>query len=379
MNVKAEKGKRDRRGRKTMTLGICVRIILLAIALCFLPIGVYATEIVIPEGTEVIEAEAFENCSSVQTVVIPDSVTEIGEDAFLNCGEALLICAGAGSAGANYAKTHQLDYMAGTEYRALIIYQTYPGTSMALQGPATDQKAMTWCLRNLTTTPFNVRVEGNLSADGIISAIVGRFADANEDDVSLFYYSGHGDENGNLLGADRAFSLLSPTALRNALDAVPGRKIVIVDACYSGKLIEEESEPKRGGLQAAHDRNNDSTKEFVNAFQSAFRPKTRGALNVEEYFVITAARETEESGEGLVDSGGSSVWMGYFTFGLCLGCGWDSPKNQTCELNADVNGDSAVSIQEVYQYARNIALDYNNKQSAAVWPEDCKWFAPFRR
>jgi len=360
-----------------MMPGICGRFIILVIALCFLPISVYATEIVIPEGTEVIEAEAFANCSSIRTVVIPDSVTEIGEDAFLNCGEALLIRAGAGSAGATYAKTHQLDYIAGTEYRALIIYQTYPGTGMALQGPATDQKAMTWCLRNLTTTPFNVRVEGNLDANGMISAIASRFADADEDDVSLIYYSGHGDDDGNLIGADKSFSLLSPEELRTALDAVPGRKIVIVDACYGGKLIEEESEPKRGELRATSGEN--SPQEFVNAFQNAFRPKTRGALNAEEYFVITAARETEESGEGLVDSGGSTIWMGFFTYGFCLGCGWDSPKNQVCALKADANGDSAVSIQEAYRYARNIAMDYNRYQSAAVWPEDCRWFAPFRR
>lgn len=43
------------------------------------------TEVVIPEGVEAINSNAFYNCSRLTKVVIPDSVTYIGRDAFLGC------------------------------------------------------------------------------------------------------------------------------------------------------------------------------------------------------------------------------------------------------------------------------------------------------
>ena len=43
------------------------------------------TDLVIPEGTTKINAEAFYNCTSLKRVVIPSSVTAIGTDAFSQC------------------------------------------------------------------------------------------------------------------------------------------------------------------------------------------------------------------------------------------------------------------------------------------------------
>ena len=359
-------GKRRKRVIPAVTAGILLMIS-----------SAGASEIVIPEGTQRIEEEAFANCGAVHAVVIPDSVTEIGRDAFLNCGEALLIRAGEGSAGAQYAMDNRLDYMAGTEYRALIIAQNYTGTVNALQGPMNDQKAMAWCLRELNTTPYSVTTETNLTPDEIDSAIGDCFAGADSNDVSLFYYSGHGETDGSLVGADRQFSLLTPDALRAALDRVPGRKVIIVDACYSGKLIEpEDGDDTLNKSPASGDA---GPAAFVNAFQSAFQQRKRGALNSSSYYVITAARAAETSMEGYVSSGSSGTWIGYFTYEFCLGCGWNGVTNKPCSLAADANGDNAVSIQEAFNYASSAALSRNPYQHAAVWPAGCKWFAPVRK
>lgn len=364
------------RKRRTRT------ILLLLAGMLLMTAPAVSEEMVIPSGTTEIAEEAFAGCGAIRSVVIPDSVTVIGENAFLDCGEALLIRAGAGSAAVEYAQANRIDYMAGTEYRALIIAQTYPRTYMELTGPANDKTAVSQCLRNLCTTPFSVTIEENLSPEGIISAIGSCFAAADGNDVSLLYYSGHGETDGSLLGAD-TLSRLAPQRLRAALDSIPGRKVIIVDACYSGQLIAEEQE-KGGTLRAASssdpaDAAENGAAGFVSAFQAAFRTRLRGALNSDLYFVVTAASEKEASMEGDVDPGTGKLDMGYFTYGFCKGCGWNSPLSQTCGLMADRNGDEAVSIQEIYAYARSVAAGYNPRQTAEVWPADCRWFAPFRR
>ena len=59
------------------------------------------------------------------------------------------------------------------------------------------------------------------------------------------------------------------------------------------------------------------------------------------------------------------------------GCGYDGVAYRAGSLGADRNGDNAVSIQEAYTYANNLASTYGD-QEAMVWPSGCRWFAPFR-
>ena len=72
--------------------------------------------------------------------------------------------------------------------------------------------------------------------------------------------------------------------------------------------------------------------QFIASFQSAFRTRTRGALNSDGYYVITAARSNQYSQEGEITTGGGSKVMGYFTFGFCLGCGYNGVADQTGNL-----------------------------------------------
>lgn len=94
--------------------------------------------------------------------------------------------------------------------------------------------------------------------------------------------------------------------------------------------------------------------------------------------MITAAREYEESEEGYISSGGNGRIMGYFSYNFCLGLGLNGVTMRKDALNADRNGDDAVSIQEAYAWAAQNALAMNAGQHAAVWPSGCGWFAPFR-
>ena len=323
--------------------------------------------IALPEGVIAIGDGAFRDCATLREVTIPEGVSAIGEEAFAGCGEALLLHVAPGSGAMAYAQANQLDWEAGSVYRALVIAQNYTGTDMVLYGPANDARAVRFCLSNLGGMEYQTMARTNLTADELLTAIDECFGEATDADVSLFYYSGHGEADGSLVGSDG--ELIAPEALRSALDAVPGRKVVIADACYSGQLIAETTRRSRSVSGTAG---------FTTNFQDAFARRSRGVLNAQSYFVITAAQAGEESQEGYVTSGGGGRIMGYFTHGLCLGCGWNGVTNRAAEPAADVNADGAVSVAEAFEYARDFALSLNSEQNAALWPTDCRWFAPFR-
>ncbi len=332
------------------------------------------TAMSLPEGLTAVGNRCFAGCAALNAVTVPDSVEWIGVDAFSGCGEALLIRCGPGSAAYAYAEENQIDFQADTTYRALVIGQTYTGTQKPLNGPANDLRAVRFCLQNMG---YAVTAQSNLSADGILSAIASTFSAAAATDVSLFYYSGHGEEDGSLVGGD-GVSLVSPSQLKSALDQISGRKVVLVDACYSGSLISEDTSDRLFSTRDAA--TSDGAAQFLSAFQSVFSHNAplRGALNTGSYFVITAARDDEKCEEGWITSGGSTRSMGYFTYSLCLGLGYDGVVYRNVAFSADANADGAVSIQEAYAYASSQALSLNSGQHASVWPSGCRWFAPFR-
>jgi len=320
------------------------------------------TEVVIPDGAEAIGAGAFQDCAALAEASIPASVASIGSDAFDGCAPALLIRTEADSAAMQYAASNLIDYQADTVYRALLIGEcAYSNESYVLNGPASDIVSMQAALTQHPATPYQCDVRKNLTRDEIISAIGETFADAKEQDVSLFYYSGHGAANGILVGIDHYG--LSAANLRILLDRVPGRKIVIIDACYSGAMI--------GKSVSA-----DTAETFTQGFLSAFSMKSRANLATDGYYVITAARGTELSYEMALSSG---RYYGLFTYHLVNGLGYDYYHQKPGSTLADTNGDGVVSIHEAHLYAQAEAYEDYSEQTAQVYPENCTYQSLVRK
>lgn len=314
------------------------------------------TEVIIPSGAGVIGTAAFADCSSLADVSIPSSVTSIGSDAFDGCAPSLLIQTAADSAAMTYAASNRIDYQADTTYRALLIGQcAYTNETYVLNGPASDVTSMEAALSQHPATPYQCTVMRDLTRNEMVQAISSAYAGAKAQDVSLFYYSGHGGDTGALVGTD--FYGLSPANLKILLDRVPGRKIVIVDACHSGLLIGKS-------LTAS------TPESFVEGFLSAFTAKSRSTLATDGYYVITAARGTEKSYEMQLSSG---RYYGLFTYHLVNGLGYDYYNQKPGTLLADGNGDGVVSIHEAHLYAQAEAYAAYPEQTAQVYPENCTY------
>ena len=367
-------------------------VILLMAALSLFPYApARGDSLMIPQGTERIEEEAFRDCAALTSLELPENLTtigdrafygcgalkevvcpgtleSIGEAAFDNCAEALYFICPPDSEAARWAENSGFDWNAGTTCRALVIGQTYPDTEFSLKGPATDHAAVAGCLGCFGRTSYTVTTAENLTSDGIISAVSTAFSGATKNDISLFFYAGHGMEGGYLLGSE--LGLLEPARLRNALDSIPGRKVIIIDACYSGALIKTRGGSKDG---------KEAADEFTKTFIQAFSERKRGVFTANDYYVIVACGEDEECREGNIYPGAyGSKQMGFFTYSLCRGLGWDGVYSVAGSMYADRNHDNAVTIDEAFQYAYDYALSKNSNQHAMVYPQNCNAFSPFR-
>ena len=326
----------------------------------------------LPQSTVEIGARAFFGCTSLSRIVIPSNVETMGEDCLSGCAGDLLIVTEKNSAAMAWAQTYNMDFQAGTRYCALLIGQTYGNHALfpTLYGPPNDLEAMARCLSRLEGTAYETVIEMDLTASGILSAIQQHFAGAEEQDVSLVYYSGHGNYSndaamrGALVGVDGKF--VTAAQLRAALDAVPGRKIVIIDSCFSGGLIAggEYGQTARGAKETPEN----GAEAFLDSFMEAFSRQTRSA-NYSRYFLLTSAAENEEAYEDRV--GGRA--MGLFTAAFVTGMGWNSLTQAPGAFLADRNQNGAVTLREAYEYTwGKMVLEGQHVQ---VYPSSCDWLA----
>lgn len=304
-------------------------------------------EIIIPGKVASICSKAFAD-TELKNVYIPASVTSIAQDAFDNISAPMLILTEPDSLAAAFALSNNIDFRADTECRALLIGQTDYPDWYKLNGPAKDVGKM-----KETLGEYEITAKMNLTAGEILDAISDSFAGAEDEDISLFYYSGHGnDADGSLIGIDME-SYVTAGELREALDAIRGRKIVVIDACYSGALI---------GKALQQDETTDPLNLLIGAFASD-RSARSSTLAAQQYFVLASSKGSEESWE--------AAYGGLFTEAFANSRG-----------AADSDGDGVSTLDEVYLYvSENVggaAAAAGKVQSVQVYPEGCRWFGLFR-
>ena len=200
-------------------------------------------------------------------------------------------------------------------------------------------------------------------------------------DVTVFYYSGHGTDarsqayRGALCGADILTAsddscYVTVDDVQSYLDQVPGTVVVIMDSCLSGQFITAKSVTS-GKKQAA-----------VRAFNSAWisqlskskatnftaKALTSSAFS-SKYKILTASEALELSW------GGGANSFGWFTYWAGLGLGrvanFTNGSSASGSLLADANKDNAVTLQELYKYvSTNVAKEFDpvTQQHTQVWP-----------
>jgi len=210
----------------------------------------------------------------------------------------------------------------------------------------------------------------NLEAtkEAIISGIASAFSGADENDISYFYFSGHGaygegfstsyicptDFNGSVGSA------ISVDELEIALSAIPGTKVVILDSCFSGGFIGKGKEEKIISKEEMISFND----EIINVFSLA---QSKGLLTTNQYKVLTASHYDQPSYE-ILDPLHPKDDKPYavFTAAFCNGCGYDDGV-----YHADSNLDTKITLDEIYEHIRGFIIDFFGfNQNVQVFPEN---------
>ena len=265
-------------------------------------------------------------------------------------------------------------------YRALTIGENNYKTS-PLKGCVNDATAMTGMLQGLNR-PFTVNKLQNVKKASIINAIRTTFADAWDNDISVFTYSGHGVQasdssnpyHGALVPIDEDYITLKELA--QELSKVRGRIVVILDSCHSGAAI---------ALDGGASETDAFNQAVIEAFSGYYleddaqegEPGARmGEMRTSKFIVITAAGYWQSSYDGKFD--GSGYDQGAFTAALIkgMGCRYTSGK-YLGSMPADKNNDKKVTLKELYDYIVNQVRSWRLSQSAQYYgPDD---FVLFKR
>lgn len=223
--------------------------------------------------------------------------------------------------------------------RALIIacdkFINYPSTAGACKSNAEEiYKLFMYGGLNINTV---VREYDNIASESEFSeAIWDAFGDSEEGDINYLYISTHGIKNSKLYD-DSAIILsdgtnegeISSKALAGSFDGVLGTNVIIVDACYSGALINRGV--SGGGKTNFFD--SDNLKVFTSS----------GGAEQSWYWT-----ENENSKVSLEGSG-------FFSASFCQALSYSD-----C-YPADINRDQSITHNELYKYL------YKNNASSVVW------------
>lgn len=257
------------------------------------------------------------------------------------------------------------------KYRALLIGNyNYPGSDSDLRCPLNDINAMAGTLGNYR---YGCARRTNQSVSQILSSIKSIFAGAAPNDVSLFFYSGHGAVYGNmayLCGTDDR--VVSMSELAAALKNIPGKVIVVLNSCYSGNAIAKEfKNGNNGGYEPFT-----FDEAAANAFAMADQGLTTGTggavtkngeLRNSKFVVMAAGAKNESTYEYRYSDG---VWGGLFTRSFVEGAGCSYPYGRYLgKIPCDTNYDKNISLNEMYIYTRRIVLNIS-QQIHSYSPQD---------
>ncbi len=113
----------------------------------------------------------------------------------------------------------------------------YPGSSIDHKVPTRDAKTITYIYYKNAPLKYKQLLDEKATGKNILAAMKELYSKAGDDDVVVFFFSGHGYRGGfyvydGYLGYDDVRKAMASTKCKN--------KMIFADACFSGKIRTDE-------------------------------------------------------------------------------------------------------------------------------------------
>lgn len=253
------------------------------------------------------------------------------------------------------------------KYRALVIGQADYVSANPLPACKCDAQAMGRACKK--TGYSTVKVKYNASAANIKNLISVAYAGADRNDVSLFFYSGHGASGTGALCTiepNGSTGFVPFSTLATWLKKVPGTVIVMLDSCYSGVCINKTADGKISVTQdksiTAKDVNNINTlaiNEFKKADAQVKATEKNGELCTSKFRVITACTKNQTS----------VCYSDFSVFSYCIvegaGVNYETGALRST-IPADLNKNRIVTVNEAWNCVK--VNTTNLTQDTQVYP-----------
>ena len=243
--------------------------------------------------------------------------------------------------------------------RALVLGET---STRAV--PIEDVNAMEKVFSNQNFSEV-VRFPDKTKAE-IIAKMEELFKSSSESDVNYLYLTCHGGENGKIaIGSDK--TSFSGWELASILKQYKGKFVVMVDCCYSGKII-DVGKPDKKLASKSEERFDEQA--FLAGFSTGDLASKNGEMLDSKFLVLCASWKGEKSYSAVgVGSLATRYWA--------MGTGWDSLQNRMISPMADTNTNGKITLEELYQYSYPLVLEAasssNKEQHVSVYPENSQF------
>ena len=242
-------------------------------------------------------------------------------------------------------------------YRALCVTNAHYDAGRVRLGGLNSAQGMYDCLSRSfgSQGSFISSLGVDMDKDDLLSYIDSVFADAQEDDLSLFYINAHGGYQLGLCWIEtKEGARIYPSELEAHFRNVPGHIILIVDACSSGGFIGHSDE-------------------YSAAFTAAF---SQSSFASDKYTVIASCLSDEKSYRVTADTPIEKNIATVFARSFCEGLGWDLVNDRSTALKADLNHDRQVDLTEICSYVRRRSMFYLSNAPLSVQTLNARFADP---
>jgi len=200
--------------------------------------------------------------------------------------------------------------------------------------------------------------DSDATKSNILQEITSTFSEADENDISYFYFGGHGGKDGSIYYicptdmTSSVSSQITVNELEEALSAIPGTKVVLIDSCYSGGFIGKGRDSDEFSDKAIKIFNEGIIKIF-----SSGQNRERESLTADCYQVLTSCTSNQICFP--INFDGNII--GVFTAALLEGCGSNY-------FPADSNGNGEITLEEAYLYVKDKVSSLGFTQNVQVYP-----------